>query len=68
MLLKKKMKLTAELKKAYFSGIAYNKMAYIVSSLVVRLFDVDEPYRLVLNTNFRCLGSFVTFSITLLVC
>ena len=45
MWLKKILKLTAKLKKAYFSGIAQIELAYIVSETVPHLFEVKDPYR-----------------------
>ena len=55
---KKILKLTAKLKKAYFSGIAQIKLAYIVSGTVFRLFGVKDPYRPVLSTILCCFWDF----------
>ena len=56
--LKKILRLTAKLKKAYFSGIAQIKLAYIVSGTVFRLFGVKDPYRPVLSTILCCFWDF----------
>ena len=55
---KKNLKLTAKLKKAYFSSIAQTKLAYIVSGTVFRLFGVKDPYRPVLSTILCCFWDF----------
>ena len=58
MRLKKVLRLTAKLKKAYFSGIAEIKLAYIVSGTVSRLFEVKDPYRPILSTILCCFLDF----------
>ena len=44
------LKLTARLRKAYFSGIAQINLAFINSGTVFRLLEIKDPYRPVLST------------------
>ena len=46
---KKKLRLTAELEEAYYSGIAQIKLACIVSDTVFHIFQVEDPYKPVLT-------------------
>ena len=55
---KKILKLTAKLKKAYFSGIAQITLAYMICGTVFRLFEVKHLYRPVLYTMLCCFWDF----------
>ena len=67
MWLKKKIEDYSQIQKGYYSGIAHRLLAYIVNCTDFSLFEVKDPYRPILYTNF-VLFIFVTSSITLLLC
>ena len=62
---KKKFKLTANIKKAYFSDIAQKKWLTSLEAQIYAFFEVKDHKRLVLNIIFVVFGIFVTFLITL---
>ena len=55
---KKKLRLTAELEEAYYSGIAQIKLACIVSDTVFHIFQVEDPYKPVLTAILWCFWEF----------
>ena len=67
-MIEKKFKLTANLKKAYFSNLAQKKWLTTLEAKISAFFRVKDHKRLVLNTIFVVFGVFGTYLIRLLVC
>ena len=64
----KNFKLTANLKKAYFSDLAQKKWLTYLEAQISAFFRVKDHKTLVLNTTFVVFGIFGTVVIALLVC